>query len=98
MMAPPSAQPIYHQLSLGITSATDPLLTPFHLRVYRQMEADGELAVRVNGLPIRRPDGGTRNLPLPERYLSDMLRIDTVKFFAEAASAARPPPSASPTK
>ena len=33
-----------HQLSLGITSATDPLLTPFHLRVYRQMEAVGELA------------------------------------------------------
>ncbi len=72
-----------HQLSLGITSATDPLLTPFHLRVYRQMEANGELAVRVNGLPIRRPDGGTETLPLPERFLSDFLRIDTVKFFGD---------------
>jgi predicted amidohydrolase YtcJ len=72
-----------HQLSLGITSATDPLLTPFHLRVYRQLEAEGKLAVRVNGLPIRRPDGGTETLPLPERFISDFLRIDTVKFFAD---------------
>ncbi len=74
----------YHQLRLGITSATDPLLTPDHLRVYRQLEADGDLAVRVNGLPIRRPDGAAKiTYPLPEKYLSDTLRIDTVKFFAD---------------
>ncbi len=72
-----------HQLSLGITSATDPLLTPLHLRVYRQLEAAGELAVRITGLPIRRPDGGTETLPLPEHFVSDWLRIDTVKFFAD---------------
>jgi hypothetical protein len=34
-------------------------------------------------MPIRRPDGGTGTLPLPERFLSDWLRIDTVKFFAD---------------
>ncbi|MFN8452119.1 MAG: amidohydrolase [Anaerolineae bacterium] len=74
----------YHQLRLGITSATDPLLTPDHLRVYHQLEADGDLAVRVNGLPIRRPDGAEKiTYPLPEKYLSDTLRIDTVKFFAD---------------
>lgn len=72
-----------HQLALGITSATDPLLTPLHLKVYRQMEAGGKLRVRVNGLPIRRPDGGTETLPLPEKFVSDWLRIDTVKFFAD---------------
>ncbi|HYO87342.1 MAG TPA: amidohydrolase, partial [Candidatus Limnocylindrales bacterium] len=72
-----------HQLALGITSATDPLLTPLHLRVYRQMERDGGLALRVHGLPIRRPDGGTDTLPLPERFVSDFLRIDGVKFFAD---------------
>ncbi|MCB9457592.1 MAG: amidohydrolase [Anaerolineaceae bacterium] len=72
-----------HQLSLGITSATDPLLTPFHLKVYRQLEAEGGLHVRVNGMPIRRPDGGTETLPLPERFVSDWLRIDTVKFFGD---------------
>ncbi|MBZ0284667.1 MAG: amidohydrolase [Anaerolineae bacterium] len=72
-----------HQLSLGITSATDPLLTPFHLKVYRAMESRGDLDVRVNGLPIRRPDGGTETLPLPEQFISDYLRIDCVKFFAD---------------
>ncbi len=72
-----------HQLRLGITSATDPLLTPLHLRVYRRLEAEGKLAVRTNGMPIRRPDGGTETLPLPERFVSDWLRIDTVKFFAD---------------
>ncbi|MBI5668243.1 MAG: amidohydrolase [Chloroflexi bacterium] len=72
-----------HQLALGITSATDPLLTPLHLKVYRQMEAGGKLRVRVNGLPIRRADGGTETLPLPEKCVSDWLRVDTVKFFAD---------------
>ncbi|HLU77799.1 MAG TPA: amidohydrolase [Burkholderiales bacterium] len=72
-----------HQLALGITSATDPLLTPSILSVYRDLEARGELVVRVNGLPIRRPDGGTETLPLPERFVSDTLRIDCVKFFAD---------------
>jgi len=72
-----------HQLALGITSATDPLLAPSHLRAYHQIEAAGRMAVRVNGLPIRRPDGGTETLPLPERYLSDTFRIDCVKFFAD---------------
>ena len=72
-----------HQLSLGITSATDPLLTPFHLRIYRQMDANGGLLVRTNGMPIRRPDGGTEIYPLPERFVSDMLRIDSVKFFGD---------------
>ncbi|NWF69372.1 MAG: amidohydrolase [Chloroflexi bacterium] len=72
-----------HQLALGITSATDPLLMPNHTRVYRQMEADGALRVRLNGLPIRRPDGGTETLPLPEKFVTPMLRIDCVKFFAD---------------
>jgi len=72
-----------HQLSLGITSATDPLLLPNHVRVYRALEAAGELAVRINTLPIRRPDGGTETLPLPERFVSDWLRMDSVKFFAD---------------
>jgi predicted amidohydrolase YtcJ len=34
-------------------------------------------------LPIRRQDGGNETLPLPERYVSDTLRIDCVKFFAD---------------
>jgi predicted amidohydrolase YtcJ len=73
-----------HQLRLGITSATDPLLTPDHLRVYHRLETEGGLAVRVNGLPIRRPDAAEKiTYPLPEKYASPTLRIDTVKFFAD---------------
>lgn len=70
-----------HQLSLGITSATDPAPTPAQVAVYRQLAADGELAVRMNLLPNIR-DGATIN-PLPEKYIGDTLRIDGVKFFAD---------------
>lgn len=74
---------IEHQIRLGITSATDPLLTPDHLRVYHQLNTAGELAIRINGLPIRRPDGGKETYSLPEKHLSDFFRVDTVKFFAD---------------
>lgn len=70
-----------HQLSLGITSATDPAPTPAQVAVYRQMEADGELNVRINLLPIVRD--GDQRFSLPEKYVSDTLRIDSVKFFAD---------------
>lgn len=72
-----------HQLSLGIASATDPLVTPDHLRVYRQLEADRKLRVRTNLLVVRRLDGGTETMPLPEKYVSDTLRVDSVKFFGD---------------
>ena len=72
-----------HQLKLGITSATDPLLTPFHVSVYRRLEAERRMAVRTNGLAVRRLDGGTETMPLPEKYISDTLRLDSVKFFAD---------------
>ncbi|MEO0561815.1 MAG: amidohydrolase [Chloroflexota bacterium] len=72
-----------HQLTLGITSATDPLVTPDHLRAYRALDADGALVNRVNTLAVRRLDGGTETLPLPEKHVSDRLRVDSVKFFAD---------------
>ena len=70
-----------HQLSLGITSATDPAPTPPQVAIYRQLEANGELAVRMNLLPNRR-DGDTI-YPLAEKFVSDTLRVDSVKFFAD---------------
>lgn len=72
-----------HQLSLGITSATDPLATPYHIDIYRQMEADSRITVRTNLLAVRRLDGDTETLPLPDKYVSDTLRVDSVKFFAD---------------
>lgn len=70
-----------HQLSLGITSATDPDVSPDQIQVYRAMDARGTLQVRMNLLAGRR--SGDVRFPLPEVYLSDMLRVDSVKFFAD---------------
>ncbi len=70
-----------HQLSMGITSATDPDVRPAQVAIYRDLDARGELAVRMNLLVGRRD--GDQHFPLPERYLSDTLRIDSVKFFAD---------------
>ena len=70
-----------HQLSLGITSATDPNAEPIDVAAYRYLDEAGELGVRMNLLVARR--SGDVDLPLPERYLSDFLRVDTVKFFSD---------------
>lgn len=70
-----------HQLSLGITSATDPAPDPAEVAVYRELEANGELSVRINLLPVRRD--GDKIFPLPQKFVSDRLRLDSVKFFAD---------------
>ncbi len=67
----------------GITSATDPAVMPDLLEVYRAMEQANELFVRINAVPIQVPDGDTQALPLPEKYQSDFLVVDTVKFFSD---------------
>lgn len=72
-----------HQLSLGITSATDPGVLPELMAVYRSLDTRHALPVRMNVMAIRRPDGGTDTLPLPERHISDRLRVDSIKFFAD---------------
>ncbi len=70
-----------HELSLGITSATDPNPTPSQVDIYRQLEREGRLSVRINLLPGRR--FGDALAPLAEHFVSDRLRIDSVKFFAD---------------
>ncbi|MEM7533747.1 MAG: amidohydrolase [Chloroflexota bacterium] len=70
-----------HLLSLGVTAATDPDVMPEWLDIYREMDADGELPIRLNMLVSRR--SGDRIVPLPEVSVSDYLRCDSVKFFAD---------------
>ncbi|MBX7142639.1 MAG: amidohydrolase [Chitinophagales bacterium] len=70
-------------LKAGITSATDPAVMPDLLEVYKSMDRNGELKIRVNAIAIRLPDGAKQALPLPEKYSSPHLKIDTVKFFAD---------------
>jgi predicted amidohydrolase YtcJ len=72
-----------HQLSLGITSSSDCGVSPQLLKVYRDMEAKGALPARINVMPLRRLDGSSDAVPLPEQFVSDRLRVDTVKFLAD---------------
>jgi predicted amidohydrolase YtcJ len=72
-----------HQLSRGITSTTDAGVGPDLLDVYRGLDREGRLPARVNVMALGMIDGGGP-LPLPaERHVSDRLRIDTVKCFAD---------------
>ncbi len=70
-------------LKCGIAAATDPAVMPDLLAVYKEMDAQNELKIRINAVPIVVPDGATEALPLPDLYESDYLKINTVKFFAD---------------
>ncbi len=72
-----------HQLSRGITMSSCCGVAPPLLAVYRAMAAGGRLPARMNVMPFRRVDGVPAPLPLPERHVSDKLRVDTVKFLAD---------------
>jgi len=69
-------------LRFGITSITEAGITPDQIAVYRALKEARKLPIRANVMALRySPDN--RKLPLPERYESDWLRIDTVKLFAD---------------
>lgn len=72
-----------HQLALGITASADCGVIPELLDVYRDMDARHVLPSRVLVMPLRRVDGRQDPVPLPEQYVSEMLRVDTVKFLAD---------------
>jgi predicted amidohydrolase YtcJ len=74
---------LQHQLSLGITSSSDCGVIPELLKVYLAMDARDALPVRMTVMPLRRIDGRADPVPLPEQHVSDMLRVDTVKFIAD---------------
>jgi predicted amidohydrolase YtcJ len=72
-----------HQLALGISSTNDAGVIPELAEVYRRMDAAHHLPARINVMALGMIDGGGP-LPLPAaRHVSDRLRIDTVKFFAD---------------
>ncbi len=72
-----------HQLSLGITSTNDAGVIPELADVYRRMDEEQRLPARINVMALGMIDGGGP-LPLPtQRHVSDRLRIDTIKFFAD---------------
>jgi predicted amidohydrolase YtcJ len=72
-----------HQLALGITASADCGIIPELLDVYLDMDRRNALPARVLAMPLRRVDGRRDPVPLPEQHISDMLRVDTVKFLAD---------------
>lgn len=70
-------------LALGITSATDPGVSPELLAVYRELDERARLAVRMNVMALAVGDADSP--ALPATYVSPTLRIDTVKFFLDGA-------------
>ncbi|MBC8047160.1 MAG: amidohydrolase, partial [Fimbriimonadaceae bacterium] len=70
-------------IKLGITSATDPAVDKELLEVYKEMDKNGQLKIRINLFPIRIPDGTNKIYPLPEFYSSEHLKVNTIKFFAD---------------
>ena len=70
-------------LKYGITSATDPAVAEDLLEVYKQMDKNGELKIRINAISIRVPDGTNKISTNPNLYNSDNLKINAVKFFAD---------------
>ncbi len=73
----------------GITAVTDPAVDPLLLEAYKEMDADGELGIRLQAIPILLPDGGAKPYSLPERYRSSFLQVDTVKFFSDGGLSGR---------
>ncbi len=71
------------QLQNGITSATDPAVTPQLIDAYKKLHAQGRNLNRHNLMSIRRPDGGIETLPLPDIIDTDTLRLDTIKLFSD---------------
>lgn len=71
-----------HQLALGITSTTDAGVPPGLLAAYRDLDREGRLLQRVNVMAARLGDADAVH-PLPERHVSERLRVDTVKLWAD---------------
>ncbi len=71
------------QLSKGISSASEAGATPTLVEAYRMLDRAGRLPHRFHVMAMRLSEDGVRPLPLPAKYVSDILRIDSVKLFAD---------------
>jgi predicted amidohydrolase YtcJ len=70
-------------LSCGITSATDPAVHPELLEAYLDLDKQKKISLRFNLMPILLPDGGDAPYPVPQKYRSEKINVDTVKFFSD---------------
>ena len=70
-------------LHFGITSATDPAVHPELLEAYLDLDKKSDTTIRFNLMPILLPDGGAEAYSVPEKYKSEKIKVDTVKFFSD---------------
>lgn len=76
------------QLRKGITSVSEAGAYPDLITAYRKLDDEGLLAVRANVMAMARSDERLITdelgaLPLPEKFVSDCLRVDSVKLFVD---------------
>jgi predicted amidohydrolase YtcJ len=71
------------QLAKGITGASEAGATGNLLDAYRALERERKLRRFLHVMAMRISDEDGSVLPLPERQVSDVLRIDAVKLFAD---------------
>lgn len=74
-------------LKLGITSITDPGVSPAQIAVYRRAAENRRLPVRANVMSRYTLDDGSQ-VPLPDPIRTEWLRVDTVKLFADGGLSA----------
>ncbi len=71
-------------LRMGVTSLTEAGASPAQLDTYRRLAAERRMPLRVNVMACRYLDDGTK-VPLPERFESNWLRVDTVRLVADGS-------------
>lgn len=71
------------QVRKGITSVSEAGAYPDVVSAYRLLERGRNLGVRANVMAMTLAGEQLLSLPLPERFVSDFLRIDSVKLFAD---------------
>lgn len=69
-------------LRLGITSVWEPSIEPDHLRIYKEMDAAGDLPIRVT-MAHKKVLRSGQEVDLPERFTSDRLSLVAVKLFQD---------------
>lgn len=69
-------------LRRGITSVWEPSIEPDHLQVYREMDAAGELPLRVT-MAHKKVLRSGQEVPLPSRFTGERLSLVAVKLFQD---------------
>jgi predicted amidohydrolase YtcJ len=71
------------QLRNGITSVSEAGAYPDIVNAYRDLDTRRGLMVRANVMAMRLAGEQVASFALPERFVSDFLRVDSVKLFAD---------------